>query len=58
MSGLRKLVGELHRRSIWQVLAIYVGGAWLVIEVIDHLIERLGLPDWSYGAAWLLLLLG
>jgi TolB-like protein/Flp pilus assembly protein TadD len=58
VNGLRNLVRELHRRSIWQVLAIYVGGAWLVIEVIDHLIERLGLPDWSYGAAWLLLLLG
>ena len=58
MSGFRRFVGELHRRSVWQVLAIYAGGSWLVIEVIDHLIERLGLPEWSYGAAWVLLLLG
>lgn len=29
MSGLKSLVPEIHRRSLWQVLAIYLIGAWL-----------------------------
>ncbi len=25
MSGLKRLIHEIHRRSLWQVLAIYAG---------------------------------
>ncbi len=34
MSGLKKLIHEIHRRSLWQVLGIYLGASWLVFEVI------------------------
>ncbi len=27
MSGLKQLIHEIHRRSLWQVLAIYVAPA-------------------------------
>ncbi len=27
MSGLKRLIHEIHRRSLWQVLLIYLGGA-------------------------------
>ncbi len=35
MSGLKKLVLEVHRRSLWQVLAIYAAASWIVYEAIE-----------------------
>ena len=28
MSSFQKFIHEINRRSLWQVLLIYVGGAW------------------------------
>ncbi len=30
MSGLKRLIHEIHRRSLWQVLPIYVAASWAV----------------------------
>ncbi|NIR43444.1 MAG: hypothetical protein GWN99_07920, partial [Gemmatimonadetes bacterium] len=46
MGQLKRLIREIHRRSLWQVLAIYVGASWLVFEVVQTLTEGLGLPEW------------
>lgn len=58
ISGAQRLIREIHRRSLWQVLLIYVGGSWAVLELVDHVIGRFGMPDWAYGFAVTLLLLG
>jgi TolB-like protein/Flp pilus assembly protein TadD len=58
MSRLRPLIYEIHRRSLWQVLLIYVGAAWACFELIDAVTERLGLPAWLPGLAIVLFLLG
>jgi hypothetical protein len=58
MSGLRRLVSEVHKRSLWQVLAIYVGGAWIGYEAIQSLTEGLGLPEWFPGFAVVLFIVG
>ena len=29
MSRLKRLIHEIHRRSLWQVLGIYLVGAWV-----------------------------
>ncbi len=58
MSGLRHLVSEMHRRSLWQVLGIYLGGSWVAYQVVLSLVQGLGLPDWVPPVALLLLLLG
>ena len=58
MPGLRDLIREIHRRSIWQVLAIYVGGSWVVWEAIEGISGTAGLPDWVPGAALILILIG
>ena len=58
MSGLEDLVREIHRRSIWKVLGIYLGGSWLVLEAIDGISETAGLPDWLSPFALILLLIG
>jgi len=37
---------ELKRRNVFRVGAAYAVVSWLVIEVIDTVAPRLGLPDW------------
>ena len=58
MSSLRKLIHEIHRRSLWQVLAIYAVASWIIWQVIGSLYEWIGLPSWVPGAALVLLLIG
>lgn len=55
---IKQLIHEIHRRSLWQVTTIYVGGSWFVLEVTDQVIERFLLPEWVYGATVILLLVG
>jgi tetratricopeptide (TPR) repeat protein len=58
MTGLKNLVNEAHRRSLWQVLGIYLVASWLVFQVVQTLTEGLGLPDWVPPFALILLLIG
>jgi len=58
MSALRRLVHEIHRRSLWQVLGIYVVGGWLVLQAVDTLAGALNLPDWAPRFALFLLIIG
>jgi len=58
MSHLKRLVVEIHRRSLWQVLLIYVGGAWVCYEIIDTITDRLILPVWLPVLAIVLFLIG
>jgi len=58
MSRIKRLVLEVHRRSLWQVIAIYVGGAWACYEIIDTVTDRLDLPGWLPVLAIILFLLG
>jgi TolB-like protein/Tfp pilus assembly protein PilF len=45
-----RIVAELRRRGVLRVAAIYLGSAWLVIEVANTTVPRLGLPDaWISG---------
>ncbi|HUP87830.1 MAG TPA: hypothetical protein VM100_00615 [Longimicrobiales bacterium] len=56
--SFKRVIHEVHRRSIWQVLLIYLGASWAVLQVVDQVQGRLNLPDWVYGAALILLLIG
>ena len=58
MNQIQAIINELHRRSIWQVLLIFLGAGWGVLEVIDTFIDRGLLPDWVFNGAMLVLLLG
>ena len=58
MTGLKRLVRELHRRSLWQVLLIYGTGSWIVYQVALDLADGLGLPDWVAPTVLTLLLVG
>jgi len=52
------LIREIHRRSLWQVLGIYLAASWIVLQVVDVVGNNFGLPDWVAPAALVLLLLG
>lgn len=58
MTGFKKLVREIHRRSLWQVLGIFLAASWGVLQVIEVLTETAGLPDWTPSMALALLLIG
>lgn len=58
MSDLKRLIQEIHGRSLWQVLGIYLLASWVVFEVVQTVTEGLGLPQWFPAFAALLLLIG
>jgi tetratricopeptide (TPR) repeat protein len=53
-----KLVREIHRRSLWQVLGIYLAASWIVLQVVDVVGNNFGMPEWVPPAALILLLVG
>lgn len=58
MTFFKRLIHEAHRRSLWQVLGIYLLGAWFAYEVVLALVEGLGLPDWVPPFAVVLIVIG
>jgi hypothetical protein len=58
MSHLKRLIVEIHRRSLWQVMAIYLGASWGVLEASDQVIGQYLLPQWVYPTEILVLLVG
>jgi TolB-like protein/DNA-binding winged helix-turn-helix (wHTH) protein len=58
VSRLTRLVNEIHRRSLWQVMGIYLVGAWVAFQGIEALVSGLGLPEWVPGFAVVILILG
>ena len=58
MSRLKRLIQEIHRRSLWQVLGIYLVGAWVAFQGIEALVSGLGLPEWVPGLTVAILIAG
>ena len=55
---LKRFIREIHRRSLWQVLGIYLVASWAVLQVVDTLGGALNLPDGFDSFALALLILG
>lgn len=58
MSRVRKFIHDVHHRSIWQVLLVYLGASYAILEAVDLFTERWGLPSWLFTAAAVLLVVG
>jgi eukaryotic-like serine/threonine-protein kinase len=58
MQRFKNVAHEIHRRSIWQVLTIYLVGSWIGYQVVLSLAHGLGLPDWVPGLAVVLFVIG
>ncbi|MFV1988347.1 MAG: tetratricopeptide repeat protein [Gemmatimonadota bacterium] len=55
---MKNLIREVHRRSLWQVLGIYLAGSWVALQVVEQLAEAASLPEWVRPFALALLILG
>ena len=55
---MRNLIHEIHRRSLWQVLGIYLAGSWVALQVVEQLAEAAALPVWVRPLALVLLVIG
>jgi adenylate cyclase len=55
---VRAFVGELRRRRVHTVAAIYAGAAFLVLQVADIAVEPLRLPAWTMALLIVLALVG
>ncbi len=49
---------ELKRRGVPKVLAMYVATAFIIMEAVDIMLPRLGLPDWTVTLVIILLIIG
>ena len=49
---------ELKRRKVIQVITVYAGAAFVIIELINNVTEPLRLPDWTPTLVIILLLIG
>nr|MDP2469657.1 hypothetical protein [Candidatus Palauibacterales bacterium] len=47
-----------HQSSLWQVLGLYAGGSWVVLQVVDVLAQNISLPPWVFTLTLALLLIG
>ncbi len=56
MNRLRQLIHEIHRRSLWQVLGIYVVASAGVLGGLGTLSDVLILPEWFSPLAFALLI--
>jgi len=58
MHPVKNLIREAHRRSLWQVLSVYLVGSWGALQVVESVTENAGLPDWVPPFALILLIIG
>lgn len=49
---------ELKRRKVFRVIAMYAGAAFVIIELINNVVDPLSLPSWLPTVVILLLIVG
>ena len=49
---------KLSGRSVWQVLGLYLAGGWVLLQVVDVLVDNVGLPPRVFTLALALLGVG
>jgi hypothetical protein len=49
---------RVKRARVFQVLVVYLGASWAVLQIAQLLQESLGLPNWVVPVALLLLVVG
>jgi tetratricopeptide (TPR) repeat protein len=49
---------RLKRSSVVQAVALFLGAAWVVLQVVDLMEDQLGIPEWVFPTAVVLLLIG
>jgi eukaryotic-like serine/threonine-protein kinase len=49
---------SIRRARLLRILAVYLTSAFVVLQAVDIFVDRLGLPDWFFPGAIVLLLIG
>jgi len=57
-SGIRYFWEEAKRRNVVRVIAMYAGAAYVIIELVNNVLEPLNLPQWLDTIVILLLIVG
>lgn len=57
-STLKKLLEQVHRRSLWQILVAYGAGSYALLGGVDTLGNIVGIPDWVSPAVFVVCLSG
>jgi len=55
---LSQLWHELKRRNVTRVLAVYIAGGFMILELVGMMSEPFGLPEWTLKVAFFILLAG
>lgn len=55
---MNKFIRELRRREVFRTAGLYVGVAWILIEVASVLFDAFGAPDWALQATIILAVIG
>jgi len=55
---LPRLLAELKHRNVYRAAVAYAAVGWIILEVADVALPRLGLPDWTVNFALAMVLLG
>jgi tetratricopeptide (TPR) repeat protein len=49
---------RLKQSAVVQAVLVFLGASWVILQVVDVLQERLGLPDWVFPLTLILLAIG
>lgn len=55
---MHKLIKELRRREVFRTAGLYVGIAWIVVEVSSVLFDAFEAPDWALQAVIIIAIIG
>jgi tetratricopeptide (TPR) repeat protein len=55
---MHKLIKELRRREVFRTAGLYVGIAWIVVEVSSVLFDAFEAPEWALQAVIILAIIG
>jgi len=55
---MKRFIRELRRREVFRSAGLYVGVAWILIEVASVLFDAFGAPDWAIQAVIILAVIG
>ena len=52
------LVNELKRRHVFRVAITYIVIAWLILQVADVVLDKIGVPEWTFKVVLVILVIG
>ena len=55
---MHKLIKELRRREVFRTAGLYVGVAWIVVEVCSVLFDAFEAPEWALQAVIIIAIIG